>query len=132
MSVVSIRGIDTKIYRKVKAIAALRGIRIADAVNEALKIWLSIKPPLLTELEEIEEEAKKNIKAYEAMKNELFSKYKGYYVAFSRGKFLGAYKTLEEAAEVVEKAGGKHGLIELIGEEKVEEVELGWSLVEIE
>ncbi|RLE98531.1 MAG: hypothetical protein DRJ63_07585 [Thermoprotei archaeon] len=132
MSVVSIRGIDVKTYRKVKAIAALRGIRVADAVNEALKLWLSVKPPLMAELEEIEEEAKVNRRAYEAMKDHLFSKYKGLYVTFSKGRFLGAYKTLEEAAEAVENAGGKHGLIELVGEEEVEKVNLGWSLIELE
>lgn len=65
MKVVGVRGLDEKLYRKVKAVAALRGIRVRDAFEEALRLWLSVKPVILEKLSEIEREAKLNRGAYQ-------------------------------------------------------------------
>ncbi len=40
MSSVTIRGIDDEIYRKFKALAALRGISIREALEEAMLLWI--------------------------------------------------------------------------------------------
>jgi len=133
MSVIAVRGVDRELYKRVKAIAALRGIRICDAFNEALSMWLSIKPLILTELREIDEEAKLNIRLFKDMKDSLLTEHEGKYVAFAKGKLLGVFKTLEESARAIENVQARHGLIEfLTREEKPKEVELGWGLIDLE
>ena len=133
MSVIAIRGVNKELYKRVKAIAALRGIRICDAFNEALRIWLSIKPMIISELEDIDEEAKLNVKAFEKMKDELLTKYEGKYVAFAKGKFLGVFENLINAAKAIERVQAKHGLIKkLTREEEKRMVELGWGFVDLE
>ncbi len=131
MTTITVRGVDEDTYRRVKAVAALRGIKVGDAVNEALRLWLSIKPEALGAFRSIEEEAALNRKAYEELRAELEEKYRGKYVAFARGRLLGVYDTIREAAEAVEKTGAKHGIVKRVGEEAPRRVELGWSLVEL-
>ncbi|QOJ79188.1 hypothetical protein IG193_01630 [Infirmifilum lucidum] len=130
MSTVTIRGVDEKTYRKIKAIAALRGVKVGDIVNEALKLWLSIRPEVLEAFSTIDEEADRNRKAYESLRSEL-EKYKGKYVAIAHGSLLGVYDSIKEAAEAVERANARHGIVKKIVEEAPEKVELGWSLVEL-
>ena len=129
MSVIAVRGVDEEIYRRVKAVAALRGIRIGEAFNEALRLWLSIKPAVLATLAEVEREAERNRKVLRQVLSELPGREAGY-VAVAGGRFLGLFKTLEEAAEAVEKSGAKHGIVEEVGRAGRREVELGWGLVE--
>ena len=133
MSVLSIRGIDRKLYQRIKAVAVLRGIKVGDALNEAMRIWLSIKPQALAKLEEIEKEAEVNRRKYSQIRDELLEKYEGLYIAIANGKLLGVFSSLEEAAKAVEDTGAKHGIVDRLSkEEEVSEVELGWSLVELE
>ena len=101
MSVIAVRGVNRELYKRVKAITALRGIRVCDAFNEALSMWLSIKPPVLTELREIDEETKLNIKVFKDMKDSLSTEHEEKYVAFAKRKFLGVFKTLEKAARAI-------------------------------
>jgi hypothetical protein len=128
---IGIRGLSEELYRRVKAVASLRGIRVSDAFQEALKIWLSIRPEVLEKFSEIEAEAELNRKALQEKYDELVRDYKGKYVAVARGRILGIYETLEEAAQAVESAGAKQGIIEKIEPREKKEVELGWSLVEL-
>jgi len=132
MSVVAVRGLDEELYRRVKAVAALRGIRVRDAFEEALRLWLSIKPEVLRELEDVEREAELNRRAFEGARERLLAEHEGRYAAFAGGRLLWVFDSLEEAAEAVEAFGAKHGVIErLIREVEKREVELGWSLVEL-
>mgnify|MGYP000294711522 CR=1 FL=1 len=132
MSVLSIRGIDRRLYQRVKAVAALRGIKVGDAINEAMRIWLSIKPQVLATFEEIEREAEINRRKYCEVRDNLVRKYRGMYVAIAKGDLLGVFSSLEEAARAVEETGARHGIVERLLEEEVGEVDLGWSLVELE
>ncbi|RLF04587.1 MAG: hypothetical protein DRK00_06360, partial [Thermoprotei archaeon] len=52
------------------------------------------------------------------------------YVAVAGGRFLGLFKTLEGAAEAVERSGARQGIVEEVGRIRRREVELGWGLVE--
>jgi len=128
---IGIRGLSEELYRRVKAVASLRGIRVSDAFQEALKIWLSIRPEVLEKFSEIEAEAELNRKALQEKYDELVRDYRGKYVAVARGRILGIYETLEEAAQAVEGASAKQGIIEKIEPREKKEVELGWSLVEL-
>jgi hypothetical protein len=111
---IGVRGLSEELYRRVKAVASLRGIRVSDAFQEALKIWLSIRPEVLEKFSEIEAETELNRKALQEKYDELVRDYKGKYVAVARGRILGIYETLEEAAHAVEGAGAKQGIIEKI------------------
>jgi len=126
-----VRGLSEELYRRVKAVASLRGIRVSDAFQEALTIWLSIRPVVLEKFSEIEPETELNRKALQEKYDELVRDYKGKYVAVARGRILGIYETLEEAAQTVEGASAKQGIIEKIEPREKKEVELGWSLVEL-
>jgi len=126
-----VRGLSEELYRRVKAVASLRGIRVSDAFQEALTIWLSIRPVVLEKFSEIEAETELNRKALQEKYDELVRDYKGKYVAVARGRILGIYETLEEAAQTVEGASAKQGIIEKIEPREKKEVELGWSLVEL-
>ena len=112
MKTIGIRGLSEELYRRVKAVASLRGIRVSDAFQEALKIWLSIRPEVLEKFSEIEAEAELNRKALQEKYDELVRDSKGKYVAVARGRILGIYETLEEAAQAVEGASAKQGSIE--------------------
>ncbi|UNQ73418.1 hypothetical protein [Infirmifilum sp. NZ] len=129
---VPVRGLDEELYRRVKAVAALRGVRVGDVFEEALRLWLSIKPEVLRELEDVEREAELNRRAFEGARERLLAEHKGRYAAFAGGRLLGVFDSLEEAAGAVETSGARHGAIErLIREVKERKMELGWSLVEL-
>jgi len=132
VGVVAVRGLDEELYRRVKAVAALRGIRVRDAFEEALRLWLGIKPEVLRELEDIEREAEPNRRAFEEARERLLAEHEGRYAAFAGGRLLGVFDNLEEAAKAVEASGARHGVIErLVRKVGKREVELGWSLVEL-
>lgn len=131
MKIYRVRGLSEELLRRVKAVASLRGISVIDAFQEALTIWLSIRPEVLEKFSEIEAEAERNRKALQEKYDELVRDYKGKYVAVARGRILGIYETLEEAAQAVEGASAKQGIIEKIEPREKKEVELGWSLVEL-
>jgi hypothetical protein len=128
---IGVRGLSEELYRRVKAVASLRGIRVSDAFQEALKIWLSIRPEVLEKFSEIEAETELNRKALQEKYDELVRDYKGKYVAVARGRILGIHETLEEAAQAVEGSGANQGIIEKIEPREKKEVELGWSLIEL-
>jgi len=130
MSVIAVRGVDRELYRRVKAAAALRGMRIGEVVNEALRLWLSIKPGALTILSEVEREAERNRRVLQEAFGELLERHEGKYVAVAGGRVLGVFNTVEEAAEVIEKSGARQGIIEKLERRTRREVELGWGLVE--
>lgn len=127
------RGLDEELYRRVKAVAALRGIRLRDAFAEALRLWLSVKPEILASVEELEREAELNREAFMKLRGELVREHEGLYAAFAKGRLLGVFPTFEEAAVAVEKAGAKQGIVEHLTavEGRRVEVELGWSLAEL-
>ena len=131
MKIYKVLGLSEELLRRVKAVASLRGIRVSDAFQEALTIWLSIRPVVLEKFSEIEAEAELNRKAFQEKYDELVKDSKGKYVAVAKGRILGIYETLEEAAQAVEGASAKQGIIEKIEPREKKEVELGWSLVEL-
>ncbi|MEM1849197.1 MAG: hypothetical protein QXH70_08715, partial [Thermofilaceae archaeon] len=77
MRVVGVRGLDEELYRRVKAVAALRGIRVKDAFEEALRLWLSVKPEFHALAEEVEREAELNRRAFEKLREELVRSHEG-------------------------------------------------------
>ncbi len=39
----TIRKLDPKVYRKLKAVAALHSVTVGNAMNEAMKLWIAKK-----------------------------------------------------------------------------------------
>ena len=49
MGSVTLRGIDSELYRMFKAIATLRGITIQRALEEAMNLWIRLNSHVLAE-----------------------------------------------------------------------------------
>jgi len=49
MSSITLRGIDSNLYRKFKALATLRGITIQEALEEAMMIWIRLNNHIVGE-----------------------------------------------------------------------------------
>ena len=123
---VIIRGLDQDLHRKFKAEAAMRGISLSKALEEAMKVWLRLdndKPPL--------DESEINNAAYEKMKDGLRRRHHGKYVVFSAGKFLGAASSPDEAGILARTGSGRKALVAKIGERRPAGGEWLWSSLEL-
>jgi len=49
MSSVTLRGIDSKLYRMFKALATLKGLTIQEALEEAMRTWIRLNSHILSE-----------------------------------------------------------------------------------
>jgi len=126
---VAIKNVDEELYRMFKAAAALRGITLGEALNEAIRLWLEMSS-LLNKYLKIEEEAARNREAYERLEKRLLRKYRGKYVAVADGNLIGVYNTREEAVEAVKKLSVNHAIVTKIEEKEAKPVEFGMSLFE--
>ena len=125
---VVIKAVDEELYRKAKAKAALLGIKIPDAVNEALRGWIQSKQSR----ESLEELA--NRSELEGKLPELIRRYEGKYVAVAKGRVMGTYETLEEAFQAMSelaREGAQHGYVTKIEPKKTVTIELGASVYAI-
>jgi len=93
---------------------------ISKALEAAIRLWLRY------DHEQMDEEELNNM-AFESMIDELEEKYKGMYVVIAKGKFVSAYKSLDEALKVKEgERGCSHRIVFKVGEKPVKKVRLGW------
>jgi hypothetical protein len=125
---VIVRGLDEKLHRKFKAEAALRGISLSKALEEAMRTWLRSESMVALD----ENEA--NNLAYESMKDQLNNQCRGKYAVFCGGKFLGATDTLEEAGALARSSSTSAGkaLVAKIGEKRPAGGEWLWSSLELQ
>ncbi|RLE73242.1 MAG: hypothetical protein DRJ37_00745 [Thermoprotei archaeon] len=99
-----IRGINEKIYREFKAEAARRGLKIREAITEAIKLWLAINElPLLAE--------NRDSVFYLLNKRELEEKYYGKYIAIRDGRVIVDAENLEELVLKLRKMGVNKALV---------------------
>jgi hypothetical protein len=132
MSTIAVKKVNQSLYRKVKALASLRGETVSEAVNEALDLWvqLAAKGASVSDWIRLEGEAREDNECYERQQADLLARHKGEFVAVGGGRVLGTFGNPEDAYAVVRRAGLKHAIVTRIEERPRETVELGWGLTE--
>ena len=126
---IAIKNIDEELYRMFKAAAALRGVTLGEALNEAIRLWLETSSSP-SKYFKIKEEASRNRETYKRLEKSLLQKHYGKYVAIADGNLVGIYNTREEAVEAVKRLSVNHAIVTKIEEKEVKPVELGMSLFE--
>ncbi len=132
MGTVAIKKVDEQLYRKVKALASLRGSTIGEAVNEALSLWVQLagRGGSIDKWLELEKESKEDNEIFEKEKQLLLKEHRGQYVAIAHGKIVGTFNSTREAYQVISKENAKHGIVTRIEEKPTKVVDLGWSITE--
>jgi len=132
MSTVAVKKVNQELYRKVKALASLRGRTVSDVVNEALGLWVHLtgKGATVTDWVRLEDEARRDNEAYEREEAALLVKHRGEFVAIGDGRVLGTFSGPEDAHTAVRKAGLKHAIVTRIEERPRKVVDLGWGVME--
>ena len=132
MATVAVKNVNEQVYRRVKALASLKGRTVGEVVNEALDLWvqLMIRGVSIEDWERLEAEASENNQAYEREEASLLARHRGEYVAVAGGKILGAFSKPKDAYVAVREAGFKHAIITRIEEKPKKVIEVGWSLME--
>ncbi|MEM0093372.1 MAG: hypothetical protein QXT33_06765 [Thermofilum sp.] len=125
---VFVRGVDERLYAEVKARAALLGITVSQAVNQALEMWLRAPPPL--------EQARGAREPLRSAASRLAAgRGKGYLVVANDGAVSFRCETLEEAVErlrgLYEAGLLKNSLIKPLEARRVEFVEVGGGGLEV-
>ena len=132
MSTIAVKKVNNELYRKVKALASLRGRTVSEAVNEALALWVrsTAKDMSDTMGVRLEEETRQNNDAYEREESNLLAKHRGEYVAVGGGRILGTFAKPEYAYAAVREAGLRQAIVTRIEEKPKKLVGLGWSVME--
>jgi len=101
---VYIRGVDEKVYREFKAESVRRGLKIGEAVTEALKTWLNKHRK---EENNIDMARKINNATYRMIKGKLLRDYPRKWIAIADGRLIAVSDSLEqlckENKEIFEK-----------------------------
>jgi hypothetical protein len=131
MGTVAVKNVDERLYRRVKALASLRGRTVGEAVNEALAMWLSQRTSvdLLENWERLEEQAKVNEAEFEKLRSSLLAKHPGKFAVIRHGKLAGVYERSSDAFREAGKSNGAQAIVEQLVDRKPQVVELGWSLM---
>jgi len=120
-----IKNLDVEAYRAIKAIAAKRGVPVYRVINEALSLYANLQDSLAVETEE-----EANNRVYESLLGD--PRYKGKWVAISRGHLIAVTDTWEKAVErmreFVRREKVAHGIVARVGEEAKRVEILGSSL----
>lgn len=132
MSTVAVKNVDQALYRKVKALASLRGATVGEVVNEALSLWVQMasKGGSFSAWVRLEEEAREDNEAYEGAESDLLADHLGEFAVVGGGKVLGTFRTLGEACALAARSGLDHAIVTRLQAEHGREVELGWGLAE--
>jgi len=102
---VYIRGVDEKVYREFKAESVRRGLKIGEAVTEALKIWLNKHRK---EEDSIDIARKINNAAYRMIKGKLLRDYLGKWIAIADGRLMAVADSLEQLCKENKEIFEKH------------------------
>ncbi len=122
---VIVRGLDSALYRRLKARAALMGYKVSTAIQDAIRRWLEESEKA------VETEYNANDSEYQRMKGSLMEKYAGKYAVFHSGEFVGASPTLKGGGKLARERGAKRVLMVKVGQEEPAGGEWLWSSVEL-
>ncbi len=111
---VLIRGIDSKVYAKLKARASERGLNIGEALTEAIKTWMNNSP----KKNEREREQDLNVATFRRMRRFLEKNHRGKWVLIAKGEMVKLVDSLEEIVEAKKNEGlsGRPSLVFKVGE----------------
>ncbi len=130
--VVVVRNVDKDLYRRLKSIAALKGYTIGEALNEAIRLWLSFNEIYDSRfLDYMISREKSRKKISEIISRYSGEEYKGKYAVVCSGEFIGIYDSLDEAM----KAAGRQDTIQCTIAElgktiRRERIELGMGVMD--
>ncbi len=96
---VLIKDIDKELYAKFKSAAALRGLRINDALCEAMKKWIKDEKPL----SEKDKERIENNATYRRIIPNLLENNESKWVVISKGELIGLYPDRLTALNVIKE-----------------------------
>ena len=132
MTTVGIKNVDDRLYRRVKALAALRGRNVGEVLNEALAIWLSMASDAenAERWKALAEQSRPGNALYKEREAEMVADHPGMFVGIADGKVLGFYETEDEACAAAGSTGAKSGIVTKLERREPRTVELGWSLLE--
>nr|MDO8082678.1 hypothetical protein [Candidatus Freyarchaeota archaeon] len=111
---VLIRGIDSEVYAKLKARASERGLKIGEALTDAIKTWMNNSP----EKNEREGEQDLNVATFRRMRRFLEKNHRGNWVLIAKGEVVKLADSLEEIIEAKKNEGlsGRPSLVFKVGE----------------
>ena len=121
---VIIRKVPPKTYREFKARAAKLGLRIGEALKEAMEAWASSTEEKAGVLQD------RNDDAFRRMRPTLERKYHGKYIAIANGQLAAVADTLEQlAAELRRRKIARCRTVHLGVDESGEGGEWFWSSI---
>jgi hypothetical protein len=131
LSAIAVKNVDEKVYRRVKALASLKGRTVGEEINDAPALWLSLRTKIdtLYKWDDLEEQAAANNRAFEKLRPALMADHPGEFAVISSGKLAGVFKEKEEAYREASRSGGSQSIVARLTEGR-RVVELGWSLLE--
>ena len=111
-----VKGADERRLREFKAEAVRRGLRLSEALEEAIELWLSAKPVL--------DEVDANNLAYLRAKR-LLEGQEGRYAVFAHGRMVGVFDSLEEVSGALRslEPRPRHAVVVRVGVDKPDELE---------
>ena len=127
---IAVKNIDRDLYRRIKAIASLEERTIGSIVNEALRLWLSLRADRMYDYWlRIEDAYKDDYRVLVEKYGELCEKYEGKYLVICNAKVIGIFDSFREAVLNAGKKCFRHAFVIKIGERIEEgEVELGFPV----
>lgn len=126
MSSVLIKDVDKQLYSRFKAEAALRGIKIGEALQLAMKKWLENQ----STNNEIETQRIRNNAVFRQLLPNLIEEHKDQWIVISNGQLKGIVKHKNEAIQMIEdlEIMDQHNLISPITKTK-RKVRMGFGRI---
>lgn len=109
-----IKDADNEVYTRFKAKAALRGLKIGEAITEAMKMWIEDILPVNSP---IALQQKNNI-AFRRIISDLRKHNTGEWAVITNGDLLGTYNDKKAALKSIKERGTDYNLIFQVTEEK--------------
>ena len=126
MGSILIKDVDKELYARFKAEAALKGIKVGEALQLAMEKWLMDDQALTDrELERI-----KNNALFRQLLPDLIEEHRDKWILISGGSMIGLYSSKSEVFEVIkdQQLTGRHNLIAPLTD-KTRRVRLGFGRV---
>ncbi len=126
------RNVDEGLYRRVKALASLRGRTVGEELNDALATWLTqrTRVELLDRWDAPEKQAVANNRAFEKMRSDLLASHPGEYAVFASRKLVGVFRRKEQAYRAVSGLKGAQAIVANLKASEPHALEIGASLLQ--
>lgn len=134
-----LKKVDRRTYRKLKSMAAEKGVPVYEVLNEAIADYVDARqaqgapgaPERRRQGSDLSTEMDANNDAYVSEKERLLRDYAGRYVVFFDGAFKGSADGLEGAAKIIRESGRPKALMVKVGEDVPTGGDWLWSSLEL-